>query len=357
MLALGPWDGRARNAKGARMLTNEDALRPVNADEGNTSRARVTVPAWFGAEVAAYLDHVETGRPIRAIAREAGAHASTVLRSIRRFESRRDDPLVDEALEALAPSRRVEPDAGRSAPAVVLDRARVEGEARTILPLLLPQGAVLAVAEDLDRAVVVREGVDGRPDRHGVVERAMARAFALKGWIGCEGPVGRVARYGLTTAGRSALRALCGEEVYGMAEAPAAFAARDAVEVRAGGDSPLTMLNRRRDRDGRPFLDPAQIAAGERLLEDFEAAGLPRHDLGEALAAARRAGGAIGAAIDDLGEGLAEIAVRTCCFGEGLEQSEKRMGWAARSGKVVLRIALQRLVRHYGGQDGGGLIG
>lgn len=48
-----------------------------------------------------------------------------------------------------------------------------------------------------------------------------------------------------------------------------------------------------------------------------------------------------------LGPGLAEVALRCCCFLEGLEQTEKRMGWAARSGKVVLRIALQRLVLHY----------
>jgi hypothetical protein len=50
----------------------------------------------------------------------------------------------------------------------------------------------------------------------------------------------------------------------------------------------------------------------------------------------------------DLGPGLADVALRTCCFLEGLETTERRMGWSARSGKVVLKIALQRLAAHYG---------
>ena len=41
------------------------------------------------------------------------------------------------------------------------------------------------------------------------------------------------------------------------------------------------------------------------------------------------------------------MVLRCCCYLEGLEVAEKRMGWSARSGKVVLRIALQRLRRHY----------
>jgi hypothetical protein len=52
-------------------------------------------------------------------------------------------------------------------------------------------------------------------------------------------------------------------------------------------------------------------------------------------------------ALRDLGPGLGDMVLRCCCFLEGLEAAEKRMGWSARSGKIVLRIALQRLKRHY----------
>jgi len=44
------------------------------------------------------------------------------------------------------------------------------------------------------------------------------------------------------------------------------------------------------------------------------------------------------------------VALRCCCYLQGLEIVEKRMGWSARSGKIVLRIALQRLRRHYDDQ-------
>ena len=54
----------------------------------------------------------------------------------------------------------------------------------------------------------------------------------------------------------------------------------------------------------------------------------------------------------------AAIKIPTLCYLEGLETTEQKLGWAARSGKIVLRIALQRLRRHYDGlHDGGGLVG
>ena len=52
--------------------------------------------------------------------------------------------------------------------------------------------------------------------------------------------------------------------------------------------------------------------------------------------------------MEALGPGLSDVVFRVCCFLEGLETAEKRLGWSARSGKVVLKIALERLALHYG---------
>ena len=127
----------------------------------------------------------------------------------------------------------------------------------------------------------------------------------------------------------------------------------------------MIALSRRRDKDGKPFLDETLVAAGERLREDFELAQigpqiaqnwdrfLTGGGRGRFEASTPSAHGSSGArdrvahALADLGPGLSDVALRCCCYLEGLELAEKRRGWAARSGKSVLRIALQRLKRHY----------
>jgi hypothetical protein len=55
----------------------------------------------------------------------------------------------------------------------------------------------------------------------------------------------------------------------------------------------------------------------------------------------------VAAAMEALGPGLSDVVLRVCCFLEGLETTERRLGWSARSGKVVLKIGLQRLLKHY----------
>ena len=113
--------------------------------------------------VSIYLGHVADGTSIRAIARERGVHASTILRSVRRVEARRDDPLVDEAL-GLWPraGTRPTPDAEGGAPSQAAGR-----EERRVLRRLCETGAVLAIAPGMENAVVVREAAGrgrGHPD-------------------------------------------------------------------------------------------------------------------------------------------------------------------------------------------------
>ena len=359
--------------------------------------ATLTLPAWLPDAVRLYLDHTDEGVSLRALARREGTHASTVMRQVRRYEARRDDPLVDEALQALsrlAPTRMAcqspldparKDDPIMSAPirsnSLVIDEVTILREGRRILRRLAEPGAVLAIAPDMEKAVVLREFPDGRTARTGVVERVVAQAFALKDWIACR-KVGRVSSYELTATGRSALKRMVDDEErerLGMAEAATPFGNqhRDWDEREVIGDdgprrvrynlaeSPVALLGRRRDKDGKLFLEPELVEAAERLREDFELAQMgPRvaQNWDRFLTGSDRggyrpdAGGAEGPraardrvalALRDLGPGLGDVALRVCCFLEGIEAAERRMGWAARSGKIVLRIALMRLRRHY----------
>jgi hypothetical protein len=234
----------------------------------------------------------------------------------------------------------------------------------------------------MDKAVVLRDLPDGRTARTGVVDRAVAQAFALKDWIACR-KAGRVATYEISAAGRAALKRLLDAEARqgGMAEGAAPFAdqhrdfaERDIHDDSGEGsrrvrynlaESPVAALGRRRDKDGKVFLEPDLVEAAERLREDFELAQMGprvaqnwdrfltagdrggfRPDAGQAEGP-RAARDRVAAALRDLGPGLGDMVLRCCCFLEGLEAAEKRMGWSARSGKIVLRIALQRLKRHY----------
>lgn len=343
------------------------------------------LPCWVPKEALAYLLHTETGQPIRALAREAGVHASTVLRQVRALEARREDILVDQGLSRLG--RRVLAAEARAAQAdpVVPSMDELSQEARRVLRLLCEPGAVLAVAAEMDKAVVVAESDDGGTVRRLVVDHAAAEAMALAGWIACDDP-GRVSRYRITPTGRDALKRMVADaenRALGFSEAPAPFdhaglsrhrsyAVHPASRPRCQPtETPLTLLARRRDRSGRKFLSDDLVRAGERLREDYEMADIgsrkteswdrfltlveaAKSDHDGATAARARVLGAL----RDLGPGLGDVALRCCCHLEGLESAEKQMGWSARSGKVVLRIALQRLRCHYDRLgDGGALMG
>ncbi|UKK85435.1 DUF6456 domain-containing protein [Sphingopyxis sp. BSN-002] len=115
----------------------------------------------------------------------------------------------------------------------------------------------------------------------------------------------------------------------------------------------------------RGMLTEAQLRAGERLRADYERAGLSARVTmrWDAAPPARSRGGArasdaslarmdahrrFHAAVDHTGPGLADICWRVVCAGEAIGAAEKAMRWPARSGKLVLGLALDRLAQFYG---------
>ncbi|WGM30227.1 DUF6456 domain-containing protein [Brevundimonas sp. NIBR11] len=130
------------------------------------------------------------------------------------------------------------------------------------------------------------------------------------------------------------------------------------------GESPLAWLARRKDAEGRPFLSPAELAAGERLRSDAEIAragpsltmrwdALPRTGGGSSarmepgdrsLAAGRRVARAL-AAVDPRHRPLLE---QVCLRETSLQLAERHTGAARREGKTVLKAGLRMLAAHYG---------
>ena len=121
-------------------------------------------------------------------------------------------------------------------------------------------------------------------------------------------------------------------------------------------ESPLAWLH------ARGHLSERLLDAGEKLRADYERSALSASvtmrwepvrvkstgDRGlspneRQIAARQRFDGAIKAA----GKGLEDILWRVVCAGEALPDAEKTLGWPARSGKLVLKIALERVAEYY----------
>lgn len=122
-------------------------------------------------------------------------------------------------------------------------------------------------------------------------------------------------------------------------------------------ESPLAWLVR------RGMVSPAQFEASERLRSDFMLAGqapritmrwdpAPSHRSGphaiDPTTAQISARQRFDAAINAAGPGLSDVLWRVICMGDGLETAERALGWPSRAGKLVLKLALDRLILHYG---------
>jgi hypothetical protein len=133
----------------------------------------------------------------------------------------------------------------------------------------------------------------------------------------------------------------------------------------SASESPLAWLRRRRGADGEPLIDGAAFIAGERLRRDVtlaallpsvtqnwaradgsaSTAGFDPAGASDATVAARQR---VSAAYAALGPRTCDFLIVVCAFLVPLQEAEKRRGWPARSGKLVLSLALGQLVQHYG---------
>jgi len=211
--------------------------------------------------------------------------------------------------------------------------------------ILFARGAVHVVARSPSAAATSRV----------TVASDLVARFAALGWIQPDGE----GRHVIAPAGQ-ALLARAGEN--GFAAQHRLMQAR---RLNDGGivqvnmaESPLARLKFRNLIGDRPF------AAGDRLRRDYTLSqmtarmgvdwstpvvlggrgGAPDTLCDTVIAARQRLNRALKAA----GPGLGDLLFDVCCQLTPLEGVEAARGWAKRSARVVLTIALDRLAAHYG---------
>ena len=249
---------------------------------------------------------------------------------------------------------------------------RVEREALRILPQMARPGARarLVPAKRYGEPARVAVFVRGSKARCARIDVSVVKALAARELVSAAGaeqwqitPAG-LAWVERNRAGEEGFRAQHQQLEYRTVVTP------DRVhrKVRANAaESPLEWLHRRKDADGGKFLSQEEFEAGERLRRDFTYASispsvtanwsgfhLPRENrrgrsandqLSDNKLAARQR---FEAALINVGPELGGLLVDVCCLLVGLEEAERTRLWPRRSAKIVLRVALSQLARHYG---------
>jgi hypothetical protein len=252
-------------------------------------------------------------------------------------------------------------------------RAKDDADGRAagrLLEALSEAGARAAVSDIDERMIVVLAPRNGVTVVRANVPAGAAKRLIAEGLARWEGE-GRSRSLRPTEAGLARLRRLAAPKTANPFLAQhAALSARPPEKGAAPvlcdeGESPLAWLARRKDRDGRPFLSPVQVEAGERFRRDVAQAQILQRVTANweaAIASGRRSGQAgahvteaaidarrrLSRAFEAVGPDLAGLLTDVCGYLKRLETVESERGWPQRSAKVVLKIALDRLAQHYG---------
>lgn len=245
-------------------------------------------------------------------------------------------------------------------------------EARRILPILAKPGAHAIVGSKQDRAMV---SINIRKSQKRPTAKCDGRillAFHNQEWV----KPTKSGKWCITAAGVAFLARQRGGEAGFRAQHQEIIETTIIMpDGSVGGarlntsESPLGWLRRHKAPDGTPFLSEKMVASGDRLRSDFTRAHLSPsitsdwarieqqtgksgsvagHGSGDLSDSAIDARQRFERAVQDLGPEMSGVAIDVCCFLKGLGEVEKSRGWPKRSAKLVLRLGLYQLARHYG---------
>ena len=233
-------------------------------------------PQWFAKAVHSYGLIKDGAHTIRSLAREKNCHPSTILRQTRKIERLADTKAVQQALHRL---RTSEDEMLQYSSA--LGMCSAAAELQKLLHFLEAPDCFVVMAENLPKAVIIREHSGSGPKQIGIVSAETAQAAAMQGLIARRGS-GKVAKYFLAPKSRN--------EPLGFSEANGKFhlgsqekGSENTETVKRTTpehEKPMAILARQRDIDGRPFLNKSQLVAAHRLSEDYAIANLcPAQDI------------------------------------------------------------------------------
>ncbi|MEE2567351.1 DUF6456 domain-containing protein [Hyphobacterium marinum] len=191
------------------------------------------------------------------------------------------------------------------------------------------------------------------------------RQARAAGWIVADG-----ASFSLTDDGRAVLQVRDNETDFAarhrtLADTPVMVGRRIETAKRNLDESPLARWSRPLPGGGSPFLTPEEFAAGERFRADYHRSTLSARvtshwsaqpgspgrsvrDPADAPVAALSARDRVMDALDALGPGLDRVVMAVCIRELPMDGVERELSWPSRSGKLALKLALQRLALHYG---------
>ena len=352
----------------------------------------MALPKWVPRHVAVYVIYKALGRSMRQTAKLLSVQPSTVSRNVRKVSGFLSDPLYQSGVNRLI-ERVTQKNFGvfETLESRCINEFSQNDKAdgkrsiglQSYLKKLDKPCVVLAASQDLSSCAIIHKSTNRLSNSNCAVEKETAEKLAVSGFVlPCHQQSTKILTYLLSAEGRRNLNL---QRYQGSSDTknPASPVHYDNLRKRsiaretgshpvlitgisANKESSLEVLARRRDRYGNPFLSTKLVEAGKLLREDYEMNSLsicsvdkacnkganghvPHkiksdfifHDPGERLEKA----------LEFLGPVLADVAVQCCCHFKGMEEIERDFGWSARSGKIVLRIALTQLLAFYKSGD------